>query len=76
MVVVYVGSKRNKVNKYWFHDGYMIFIYCLVIFFFFLDSKYERGDNKKYLSNDRVHGNIGFFKWLVMKVGKKESSYR
>lgn len=32
MVVVYVGRKRNKVNKYWFHDGYMIFIYCLVFF--------------------------------------------
>lgn len=58
----------------WLHDIYLL----SCIFFFFLDSKYERGDNKKYLScsNDRVHGNIGFFKWLVMKVGKKESSYR
>lgn len=47
----------------------MIFIYCLVYFFFLIDSKYERGDNKKYSSKDRVRGSIGFFKRLVMKKG-------
>lgn len=69
-----VGSKQQeKVNKYpwWLHD-----IYLLSYIFFLIDNKYERGggDNKKYLSKDRAQGNIGFFKWLVMKIGK--SSYR
>lgn len=57
----------------------MIFIYCLVFFFFFLiDSKYERGgNNEKNIWIERsCSRKYWIFKWLVMKVEKKKRNHR